>query len=622
MNLITIALFFIYTYGFGYATTYFLKKPDNFLEKNLMRIGFGLGILPIFMVLMGFLRIPLDWKIMLILSVIFPAYSAFNFFRKKEKPSFSIKIKKSDFYIFAAFILFLLSLFMYAKGAFMYPYLEDDDSWSHANGVKYVSIEKSVLNPGKGTGYLDPYPPAYDGLLGLLHQTSPSLMWTMKFFNALIISLSVLFFYFFSKEFIGSKKKALFATFVLASIPAFLSHFIWAHSMIPVLIILAFYSLEMIKYDKKYIFASALLIGSIFVTQPTQPIKFSVMFAIYFIVKFVYNRRLSLQVLSAGALGFITSLIWWITRWKSQLSIWSKPVEEKIAASGVTLTLMERIVSFFGVLGKAFDPGSGTATRVYSFGDFFVAKHQNMINNPVGIGIFISLLLVLSLIFIIIKYKTIFKKDHQWVLISLLWLIFTFFGINSLTFNLPIGLFAFRFWMLFAIPVALLSTLGMWFLFNLVNKSKILKIIVLSLAILAILLTSTHQKYSVNTAIWPPGGFWTSNEELQGYLYLKNLPSNTKVFTFSNPGIINGLDKFICNWCNEDRDFMRNRFNETADKLHSWMKDKDYKYLVIDGQTARIHGSNETNNKLNELLNSGFFEPEHSTNGFILLKRA
>jgi len=45
-----------------------------------------------------------------------------------------------------------------------------------------------------------------------------------------------------------------------------------------------------------------------------------------------------------------------------------------------------------------------------------------------------------------------------------------------------------------------------------------------------------------------------------------------------------------------------------------------YNYLVVDGQTARIHGSNETNNKISELLNSGLFSPMHNTGGFILLK--
>lgn len=620
MSLITIILFFVYIYGFGYAATYFLKENDNFLERNLMRMGIGLGILPILMLLMSFLRIPLDWRLILLLSLLFPIYSIFVFFKNRKKIKFDIRIKKSDLYIFAAFVLFLLSLFMYTKGAFVYPYLEDDDPWSHANGVKYVSIEKSIFNPDGGTGYLDPYPPAYDGLLGLLHQTSPSLMWTMKFFNALIISLSILFFYFFSKEFIGDQKKALFATFVLASIPSYLSHFIWAHSLVPILIILAFYSLEMIKYDRKYMYVSALVIGSIFLTTPTQPIKFSIMFLIYFLVKFIYSRKISFYVISSGALGFILSLIWWTTRWKEQLGSGARLGASEIEATA-SLTGMDKIVNFFGVLGNAFHPRSGTATRVYSFEDFFIAKHQNMINNPVGIGIFISLLLIVSLVFIIIKYKALFKKNSQWILISLLWLIFTYLGINSMTFNLPIGLFAFRFWMLFAIPVALLSVLGMWLLFNIASKFNIPKIFILIVVIVGILFTSAHQKYSVNTAIWPPGAFWTSNEEIQGYMWFKdNIPSGTKVFTFSNNALINGLDKFICNWCNDVRDYQSKGFNQTIEQNYDWLKKDQYKFVIIDGQAARKFGANETNKKLQELINSIKFKPVFNNDGMIIFE--
>jgi len=619
VSLITIILFFVYIYGFGYAATYFLKKQDNFLERNIMRMGLGLGILPILIVIMSFLKIPLDWKLMLFLSIIFPIYSIFKFFKKREKKNFNIKLKKSDLYVIAALVIFLLSLFMYVNGAFVYPYLEDDDPWSHANGVKYVSIEKSVFNPNSGTGYLDPYPPAYDGLLGILHQTSPSLIWTMKFFNALLISLSILFFYFFSKEFIGSQKKALFATFVLASIPSYLSHFIWAHSLIPILIILAFYSLEMLKHDKKYMYISAFIIGSIFVTQPTQPIKFFIMFLLYFLVKFIYDRKLSFYVLSSGALGFFISLIWWATRWRGQLSPWSIPIEE--VGTAVTLTLTQRLGNLLATIIRAFDPLSGTASRAYTFQDFFIAKHQNLINNPIGIGIFISLLLIISLIFVILRYKSVFKKDNQWILISLLWLIFTFLGINSITFNLPIGLFAFRFWMLFAIPAALLSVLGMWFLFSLGNKFKIPKLFILLIIIIGISFTSAHQKYSVNTATWPPGAFWTSNEEIQGYMWLKdNIPSGTKVYTFSNSALINGLDKFICNWCNEERDYQLKGFNQTSQETYDWLKKEQYNYLIIDGQTGRRFGANETNDKLNDLLNSGLFRPVHNTGGFILLQ--
>src|SRR4030042_1450406 len=103
---------------------------------------------------------------------------------------------------------------------------------------------------------MDPYPPGYDLLMGVLLQTANSVMWILKFFNALIISVSIAFFYFFAKELMGDKNKALFSTFCLAAVPAFMSHFIWAISLAVPLYFVAFYCLERIKQDKKWFIVS------------------------------------------------------------------------------------------------------------------------------------------------------------------------------------------------------------------------------------------------------------------------------------------------------------------------------------------------------------------------------
>ena len=199
MSAITILLFFIYTYGLGFTISKLVKSSDSFLEKNIMRIGIGLATLPLLGVLLDLINIPLDWKIFLVLSLAYPLYYLFSNI-KSNKPNLKLKIRKSDIYVLIVIVFFIFTLFMYTKGAFSYPYLEDDDPWSHAVSTKYVSIEKSLKDPNQDFKYLNPYPPAYNLVMGILHQTSPSLMWTLKFFNALIISLGVLFFYFFVKR--------------------------------------------------------------------------------------------------------------------------------------------------------------------------------------------------------------------------------------------------------------------------------------------------------------------------------------------------------------------------------------------------------------------------------------
>ena len=44
MNILAIFYFFVITSSFGYSASFFLKQSNNFLERNLMRIGIGLGI--------------------------------------------------------------------------------------------------------------------------------------------------------------------------------------------------------------------------------------------------------------------------------------------------------------------------------------------------------------------------------------------------------------------------------------------------------------------------------------------------------------------------------------------------------------------------------------------------
>src|SRR3989338_5458510 len=248
MDLLTLILFFIYSFGIGFSLTYFIKSNDHFLERNLIRIGLGLGTLPILGIFLSLIHVPLDWRVFLILSLILPSFYFLKNFNKFK--NLKLKITKSDIYIILVLLLFLATFYMYHKGAFAYPYLEDDDPWSHAVGIKYISIQKTVFGPIneiKRIQFVNTYPPGYDILLGILHQTSPSIIWTMKFFNALIISLSIIFFYFFVRKLSGSKKKALFSTFALAMIPSFLSHFIWAIALTVPLYFVAFYCIERIK---------------------------------------------------------------------------------------------------------------------------------------------------------------------------------------------------------------------------------------------------------------------------------------------------------------------------------------------------------------------------------------
>ena len=609
MSALSIILFFLYSWGFGFGLGLIARESEDFLERNLMRIGTGLGAMLAFGLLLNLIRIPLDWRVFLSISILLVLTKTYRDF-KKERIIFDVKKISISIFPLLVLALFSISFYMYEKGAFAYPYLEDDDSWSHAMGVKYVSIEKTVFAGAGNSFYMDPYPPNYDMLMGILHQTNNSVYWTLKFFNALIVSLSIVFFYFFAKTFTNSSKKALFATFALFAVPAYLSHFIWAIALTMPLFFASFYAVEKIKDDKRWFIAAAIVIAATLTSSPTHSAYFGLFFLIYLIGRALAQKKFLVYEFLAGFSGLLLSfLLWWL------------PMI-------LTHSLKGTINSFLGA--QSIVNIAGTGDRIYNLSDFIFAKKVNMINNPIGIGIVLSILTVIGLIFIIIKYKDMLREDNYSKIIMMLWFIFAFYAVNAARF--PIKLSPFRAWILLAIPVSLLSGESIALIDSFAKSAvsniakpkiaiKAASLLVLGLIAYSIIMTSFVQKYTVNTAIWPPGGFWTSNEEIQGYMWLKdNIPSGTRVFTFSNNALILGLDKFICHWCSNVRDYQRTGFNESAGAINSWMGGNGYNYLVVDGQAARIHGSNETNNKISELLNSGLFSPMHNTGGFILLK--
>ncbi|MEA2036318.1 MAG: hypothetical protein U9O94_02335 [Nanoarchaeota archaeon] len=511
---------------------------------------------------------------------------------------------------------------MYAKGAFIYPYFEDDDPWVHATGAKYVALEKDLKDPMNLFKYMDPYPPGFAILLGTLHQTSPSLMWTMKFFNALIISLGILFFYFFAKEFIKNRNKAFFATVIFTMVPCYLSHFIWAHSYIVTMFFPLMYSFLMIKQDPRWKYSSALIYTGVLLIQPTQAIKLSIMLGLYILIDSILKKRIQWSSFVALISGGLLSLLWWYNRIGEMFG------SQRLKTPIFEIQETNLLTKLIGKLAKSFPTNSGTATRAYTFDDFFVAKSQNMINNPIGVGIVLSLLLIFSLIIIIMSYKSLLKEKNHWLVVSVFWLFFTFLGINSVTFRLPVGLFAFRFWMLFAIPLSLVAAHGFSFIVRFLKQIGVPKIATISLLIILIFLTSGQQKYTVNTAMWGPGQAWTSMEEISAYVWLKGLPPDTKVFAYSSDEHILGFDKFSCMWCDDIIEFRKDLLNKNAPQLYNWLKKERYEYLIFDGKAYRelgsVFGINETNEilpqRLDEIGRHGRFQVAHQTQGAVIFR--
>ncbi len=714
MSWITILLFFLYLYGLGFALSRLRKErkeksgnesapaeavsavsragekstghpaegeAEDSIERHLMRLGTGLCVFIVLGVILNLLRVPLHWWIFLLLSLAVPAAALLTnrkkngkFFREgfwqnlRERISFPGKIRKSHLLYLLLLALFAFNLYTYSTGSLGYPYMEDDDPWTYVREMKYVAVEKKLDVPyERGTNYLDPYPPAYAFIMGVLHQTSPDAQWTIKFFNALLISLGFLFFFFMVKSLTKSSPLALAGTFILSMLPSYLSHFVWSHSLIPGLFMVAIYSYQKVREagdgdvrenigeqshephslnqglnlglnysyfsDYSLIAAAGFATAAILLTHPFQALKLGIMIAIYFMVVWAYDRKLPLKVAGSLLLGGVLSLSWWFFKWKAiaaqrlgaaaSSAVATETGEAGAAVSAGSQNFGLSLLETFLRLLKTLSPTGGSATRAYTFSDFFYAQKTNLINQPIGWGIAVSLLLLAGVLLLLWKYRDLARKEAAWKILALSWLAFTFLFVNSATFNLPIGFGAFRIWMLLAIPVSILAGYGM---LTLARSFRGLKVLVLLLLVISVFATSGYYKYYHNTNPgWPPGRFMP--EELQGYIWMKsNLPLNTPVFMYEGKynRFVFGVNMFACVWCEDYRAFEAGIWERNVTDVHSWMRTHGYQYLLFSTRQLAGQETEEAQKRqtvINEVAAAtGRFQVAYQTPAMVLFK--
>ena len=600
MSLITLLLFLVYSYGLGFAATKFTKNSEDFIERNLIRIGVGLAIIPVILVIFNLVNIPSDWRIFLALSLISPVYSVAKTISKRKKIIKEDIFKKDRHhtFIYISIIIAFLLFLTYFLGSLKYPYLEDDDPWQYSEAAKYVSVEKNLDDHFDIFKFLDPYPPAYAGLMGLLHQTSSSMSWTLKFFNSLIIALGIIFFYFFARKFTNNEETALFSTFVLAVLPSFFTHFIWAIGLAVTLSFVVLYCLEKINNDRKWFMPLTLVVFGFMLTQPSKILKILILVFVYLAIKSFYQKKFLKAEFSGVFSGILLSGIWWFNNLEAFFLSRAEGADiPSIEAEGVST-----FVKIKDYLFSVFSPTSGTDTRPYSFNDFFIAKSQGGINVHVGFGIVATILLIIGIIYIIRNYKMLKEKNNYWISVVLMWFFITFINVNSATFNLPIGFFSFRTWLIMAIPSAFLCSLGFEYLKIIGRKIDIPSVIILLIVVAGLAFTSFYPKYTLNNSLWPPGQGWTSMEEVSLHSWLITLPDNAKVFSYGGSPVI-GFDKYSCVWCKEEVEFLENIGEKSQDEVYSFLKSRNYEYLLISGKAIKHLGKKYGDEKATEMIN-------------------
>ncbi|MBD3310423.1 YfhO family protein [Candidatus Woesearchaeota archaeon] len=625
MELSTILLFFVYAWGFGFILSWF-DKSKNIYEKNIMRLGYGLAFMGFLFALFSLLKIPIDWRIFLVLAVLGPLVHVLRTGKYKDIRS-GLKARMPSLNILLLLVIFGVSLNMYLSGAFSYPYLEDDDPWSHASGAKYISIEKTAYESVEDNFflYIDARPPNYDGIMGLLLQTSEKISDVLKTFNSMFICLGLLFFYFFAKQVMGSANKALFATAVLAMLPAYFTHFIWSHTLVIALFFPALYAFNRIEKDRLWIIPAAFSIAGILLTQETQSIKFAVLIAGYFVIKTIVRKKIDWYQLAAPVAGFLLSLVWWLpmlvrygsVRYMYKWGMQGYPLDYVSPEKYVHPSITE----YWGMLG--------TATRqhgVYTLSDFFtITEKASMMNVSIAIGFVAMSLAVLGIIYLALKLRKTEKK-REYCLFALFFFAFTYLGANGgMHWWSPFALFSFRFWLILAAAVALLAAEGAEMLKQFLKGNRMLQTGLVILLLLMVFYTSGDAKWEVNTGQWGPGGGWVNAEELQGYLALTQLPPDTKVFPFTSQRQgragerIIGLDKFFCRWCEEENDYS-DWYDRDVENVYDFLKRNRYEYALFDSHIIEQEGVNESNELLQRYIDSGNFQAVFSNEGSVLLK--
>ncbi len=519
--ILSVIFFFLLLLFLGFSLLYISKNHVlyDWFVRIIMYLGTGLGVLVLLIVLFDVIGIPLDWRIFAVISLMCPLYYFIVEVRKKT-PVVSFAFSRNYVYYALVCIAAIILFATYYQGAFAYQYLEDDDPWSHAVAVKYVAEQKTYAQePEQISHYLEPYPPTFDAILGLMYQINDSVFLTLKIFNVLLIALGILFFFVFVME-LFDIHVATAATIILVALPSFMSHFIWSHTLGLVLFFPALYTAYKAFSDKQWIFPAIILIAAEMIAHPFVSVLFGVFFIIFLIV-FVYNKQYHELKNSfiIGCLGVLLSFLYW---------------GQQLIKHGLNAMLYSHTGGFGGVASTGIETAADLYINpAYSLWDLLIAPTVTKIDQPIGFGVLVFVLAVCGFIYLIVKYK---EKNH---IVVATWFILTFIGLMGG--HLPFSILTHRFWAYVSIPLAISAGIFVVFILKKVwNKKVILTAtcVILIIGIFGIpyadafnVYTSWYPKYVVETAQWPPGTDWSSIPELEAYMWMHDNVINKKVFS-------------------------------------------------------------------------------------------
>ena len=568
--ILSITLFFVIALGMGYTVLSLCKidPEDSLLEYLFQILVVGFAIFSFLAVPLNILHIPLHISVYIILALIYPVYKIqdISVMLNSRKKIF----KRINWFAVIILLLFVIHTSVYIFGATRYPYLEDDDPWAHASASKYVAtyLTYSLKDNARFSSYLEPYPPTYDVIMGIMHQSNQSINLTLKVFNAIMVSLSLIFFYLFAKILINNRWYAMFSTIVLAVIPGFMSHFIWSHTLAVTLMIAALYATIQAALDKKWMIPAIIVIGSMMVSHQFVSVLFG-LFYIFILLMYFINKKYTFtkRVFKVGFFGVALGMVFWI---------------EQFIKYGMQVITMR---------SGEFQAGQGWmsayALQKYTLKMLVFPNPFPRIDQATGIGLIVFVLAIIGLFVTIYNWRSL---SNQFIILLTVFTTYYLFSAHWI----PIPGVS-RAWVFISIPIALLSGKALCVVQARFTKTLGI-IIVICLIATMIYNPGFKYKYDAQTGPWAPGAMWKSVEELQGYMSLTQLPPNSRVLPLcKNNDLAVGMDMDNDYWDIKEREFLLSLPNQSVQGVNAYMRSRNYEYVIGDVSCLEFIGYNESN---------------------------
>lgn len=646
----SIALFFIITLGLGSIINFCGWSKENLFEKIFITQGAGLLLIPVVGVIFNVCKIPIDYKNFLVVSLLIfigqLSYQLMFARHRAEKQPFALQLKKclcaSDI---AILCIFSATLSMYLKGSFSYEWFEDGDPWRYAAAIKYIALHKTYTAPFQFVELTQPYPQGYQILMAIVSQINHSLNWTVKFFNSLVISLSIIYFYCLAQRLLKNKTAGLLASAALASMPAWLSHFIFAINLSCVFVPLFFYLLITSEENKTWVPLAAVAFTSIWLTHFSSAVAITLLFVSYYITKVFCENNLNRPMLAIGACGFTFSLLFWIPTlahfdknapggvylvmpfikkivferaWTAGAICcaliaavilakeqWLIRTIQTIAAKIKTkhlkpklFILITLLLLIFLLYPNKFMALRGSGSMAYDPNHFFLFQQRpNLIQNPYGIGPVAMAISIIAVCYCLITIKNLFTAANASRAIMLVLWIVTFLGVNGAHFS--VNLLPFRMWAYFAFATAL--SIGFFYI-DFIKRwvsVGVLRLCITALLIASFIPTWHMFKFNLNSTMWKESYVGTTQSQQVMAWVKNNLPKDSTVYIFGVSQIVPIVyDMISYEW---DRDVQAYPDQDTQRSLehnYQFLKSKGYDYVVLDETLVFSHKLSRTYSKI------------------------